>query len=42
MHPILKGAVLVMLIEMLVLRDLGFVEEFVVEAEHFLILLEHR
>ena len=42
MHPILEGAILVMLIKMLVLRDLGFVEEFVVEAEHFLILLEHR
>lgn len=41
MHLILKGTVFVILNEMLVLGDLGFVEEFVVKAQHFLVLLEH-
>ena len=39
MHPILVWALLIALNGMLVIQDFGFVEEFMVEAEHFLVLV---
>ena len=39
MHPILIRALLIAFNRMLVIQDFGFVEEFMVETEDFLVLV---